>query len=199
MTGDIIFSSGKLGSGNAYAISKLISQTKSFVNYSPVAQIKHCDVISKYASCCMDTSDGFISTIDQLMHLNNVGFEVNQNWLDAIDSSSLEYIKNLSIPTWLLLAGQHGEFELVFTIPMDSKDSFIEEALSEGLKPVELGKVIPEKEIKINLYGELIPINTTLIRNLLTEANGDVEHYLKSLLEYDFQLKNSPKINFTSN
>ncbi len=83
--GDILFSSGKLGSGNAYAISKLISQTDSFINYKPIAQIKNSNVISKYASCCMDTSDGFISTVDQLMRLNNVGFEIGSDWLNAID------------------------------------------------------------------------------------------------------------------
>ena len=32
--------------------------------------------------------------------------------------------------------------------------------------PIELGKVIPEKEIRINLYDKIIPINTGFIRNL---------------------------------
>jgi thiamine-monophosphate kinase len=196
--GDILFSSGKLGSGNAYAISKLVSQTHSYTNYKPFAQIKNSNVISKYASCCMDTSDGFISTVDQLTRLNSVGFEIDSDWLNVIDDTALKYVKNLSIPAWLLLAGQHGEFELIFTIPKDSKATFLEESLQSGFEPVELGKVIQEKEVKINIYGNLIPINTTLIRNLPAEANGDVNHYLKMLLEYDYQLKNEPCLNFTS-
>ena len=197
--GDILFSSGKFGSGNAYAISKLVSQTNSLLMYKPIAQIKNCKIISKYASCCMDTSDGFILTVDQLMRLNNVGFELGADWLKAIDNDALDYVKNLSIPAWLLLAGQHGEFELIFTIPQNLKDAFLEESLNSGFEPIELGKVIPEREVKINIYGNLIPINTGLIRNLPAKANGDVKHYLKLLLEYDFQLKNSPKYNFTSN
>jgi thiamine-monophosphate kinase len=195
---DILFSSGKLGSGNAYAISKLISKTNSFTDYKPVAQIKNCNVISKYASCSMDTSDGFISTVDQLMRLNNIGFELSAYWLNTIDDTLLKYVKTINIPAWLLLAGQHGEFELIFTIPQDSKDSFLEESLQSGFEPIEIGKVIPEKEIKINIYGNLISINTTMIRNLPTEVNGDVNHYLKMLLEYDYQLKNGPVLNFTS-
>ena len=196
--GDILFSSGKLGSGNAYAISKLVSQTHLHINYKPFAQIKNCSVISKYASCCMDTSDGFISTVDQLIRLNNVGFEIGSDWLNAIGNNALEYVKNLNIPSWFLLAGQHGEFELIFTIPKDSKAAFLKESLQSGFEPIELGKVIPEKEVKINIYGNLIPINTTMIRNLPIEANGDVNHYLKALLEYDYHLKNEPYLNFTT-
>jgi thiamine-monophosphate kinase len=196
--GDILFSSGKLGSGNAFAISKLVSQTHSYINYKPFAQIKNSNVINKYASCCMDTSDGFISTVDQLTRLNNVGFEIGSNWLNAFDDTALRYVNNLNIPAWLLLAGQHGEFELIFTIPQDLKDSFLEESLNSGFEPVELGKVIPEKEVKINIYGNLTPINTTMIRNLPVEANGDINHYLKVLLEYDYQLKSEPYLNFTS-
>jgi thiamine-monophosphate kinase len=196
--GDILFSSGKLGSGNAFAISKFVSKTNSFTEYRPVAQIKNCSVISKYASCRVDTSDGFISTVDQLVRLNNVGFKLGSDWLNAIDNDALNYVKNLSIPAWLLLAGQHGEFELIFTIPKDLKAEFLDDALNNGFEPIELGKVISEKEVKINIYGNLIPINTTLIRNLPTEASGDVKHYLKLLLEYDYQLKNEPCLNFTS-
>ena len=195
---DILFSSGKLGSGNAYAISKLISQTDSLINNKPIAQIKNSTVISKYASCCMDSSDGFTSTLDQLMRLNDVGFELIENWEKVIDEDALNNTKNLSIPAWLLLAGQHGEFELIFTIPQDLKAEFLEESLNHGFEPIELGKVVLEKEVKINIYGNLIPINTILIRNLPTEANGDVNHYLKMLLEYDYQLKNEPCLNFTT-
>jgi thiamine-monophosphate kinase len=197
-SGDILFSSGKLGSGNAYAISKLISQTNSFSNYQPLARTNYNNVINKYASCCMDTSDGFISTVDQLTRLNNVGFEIDSDWLNAIDDTALKYVRDLNIPAWLLLAGQHGEFELIFTVPPELKDSFLEESLNSGFEPVELGKVIPEKEVKINIYGNLIPINTTMIRNLPTEANGDVNHYIKMILEYDYQLKSETYLNFTT-
>ncbi|MGB5287137.1 MAG: thiamine-phosphate kinase [Ignavibacteriaceae bacterium] len=196
--GDTLFSSGKLGIGNAFAISKLVSQTHSYINYKPFAQIKNCSVINKYASCCMDTSDGFFSTVDQLTRLNNFGFEMGYDWLNAIDDTALKYVNNLNIPPWLLLGGQHGEFELIFTIPIDLQDAFLEESLQSGFEPIELGKVIPEKEVKINIYGNLIPINTTMIRNFPTEANGDVNHYLKMLLEYDYQLKNEPYLNFTT-
>ena len=118
---DILYSSGKLGSGNAYAISKLISKTGSSINYKPEARIKLISSINKYATACMDTSDGLIATLDQLMRLNNVGFELKEDLEKVIDEDALKYSKNLNIPSWLLFAGQHGEFELVFTIPQSIK------------------------------------------------------------------------------
>jgi thiamine-monophosphate kinase len=196
--GDILFSSGKLGNGNAYAISKLISKTNSFTKYKPLARIKESSMICAYASCCMDTSDGLIATLDQLMRLNNVGFELNDNWQTVIDDEALEFSKNLNVPPWLLFAGQHGEFELIFTIPNEIENSFLSEALKNELNPIELGRVIPDKEVKISLHKELISINTAFIRNLPIEANGDINHYLKMLLEYDYQIKHEPCLKFTS-
>jgi thiamine-monophosphate kinase len=197
--GDTLFSSGKLGIGNAYAISKLISDTDLLIKYKPAARIKECGLISKYASSCMDTSDGLISTLDQLMRLNNVGFEITEKFEKLVDDEALICSKKLNIPSWLLLAGQHGEFELVFTIPQNLKRKFLKEAEKNGFEPIELGEVIPEKEIRFNLYDKSIPINSGFIRNLPFETKGDVNHYLKLLLEYDSELKKSYDLHFTSN
>jgi thiamine-monophosphate kinase len=196
--GDILYSSGKLGNGNAYAISKLISKTNSFSEYKPIAQIKNCTVVSKYATCCMDTSDGLISTLDQLMRLNNVGFEIKGNCEKLINDEALIYSKKLNIPSWLLFAGQHGEFELVFAIPQKLQQEFLEEARQNGFEPVELGKVIQPKEIRMKLNDKLVSINSELVRNLPFETKGDINHYLKLLLEYDSGLKNIPSPNFTT-
>jgi thiamine-monophosphate kinase len=195
---DLLYSSGKLGNGNAYAISKLLAKINSSMNYKPEARIKLSSIINNYATACMDTSDGLLSTLDQLMRLNNVGFELNENWEKVIDENSLQYSENNRIPSWLLFAGQHGEFELIFTIPQEFNRAFLSEASKIGFNPVELGKVIPDKKVKIPLYGKMIPIDTAFIRNLPAETKGDINHYLKSLLEYDSGLKNNSSLNFTT-
>jgi len=197
--GDIIYSSGKLGIGNAFAISKLITNTNSFTDYNPVAQIEFGKIISKCASSCMDTSDGLISTLDQLMRLNNIGFEITEKCEKIIDEVSLLFAQTLNIPSWLLLAGQHGEFELVFTVPKKINNKFLEEARKKGFHPVKLGQVNRIKEVRIKLYDKLIPIKSQFIRNLPFESKGDVNHYLKLLLKYDSELKKSYDFNFTTN
>lgn len=187
---DILYSTGELGLGNAYAISKLISKSKSNFNYKPHAQLFNLGLVSKYASCSMDTSDGLITTLDQLMRLNNVGFKLSSDWQKAIDRHSLRYIESLRIPGWLLFAGQHGEFQLIFTIPKELNNIFFEEAYNAGFHPIELGSVMPDEQVLLPLYQQLKPINTTFIRNLPNKAKGDINHYLKLLLEYDYELKN---------
>jgi len=197
--GELLYSSGKLGIGNAYAISKLISKTNSAINYKPNAQTNFCSIIVKFASSCMDTSDGLISTLDQMMRLNNVGFEITKSSEKLIIDEALSYSKKLNIPPWLLFAGQHGEFELVFTIPQNLKQKFLEEAKKNCYKPVELGKVIAKNEMKINLNEELVYINPGFIRNLPYETKGDINLYLNQLLEYDSELRKAREFNFTSN
>jgi len=196
--GDIVYSSGKLGLGNAYAISKLLITTSSSPDYKPIARIKECELISKYASCCMDTSDGLISTLDQLMRLNDVGFAISTDLEKMIDDHGLKYAEDNHIPSWLLFAGQHGEFELIFTIPQKLNEAFLNETSKIGFIPLELGKVISDKKVIIPLYGKMIPIDTAFIRNLPAETKGDINHYLKLLLEYDSQLNNDACLNFTT-
>jgi len=146
----------------------------------------------------MDTSDGLISTLDQLMRLNNVGFELVEDWEKVIDENALMYSRNNNVPAWLLFAGQHGEFELIFTIPQKLNEAFLNASSKIEFKPIELGKVISHKKVMIPLYGKMIPIDTAFIRNLPAETKGDINHYLKLLLEYDSGLKNISSQNFTT-
>ncbi len=187
--GELLYSSGKLGAGNAYAVSKLISEQKSFTSYKPEAKTGLSRIISKYASVCMDTSDGLFSTLDQLMRLNAAGFELTVCINKLIDDDSLKYARNLNIPSWLLLAGQHGEFELIFTVPESSNGAFLKEAEVNLFKPVFIGKVIPERDIRMKIYEKLISIDSAFIRNLPYSSNGNIKLYMEKLLEYDTHLK----------
>jgi thiamine-monophosphate kinase len=187
--GDILYSTGKPGIGNAYAISKLISRTDSAISYKPVARIYESGLLCKYATCCMDTSDGLISTLDQLMRLNNAGFKLCKDWENVIDDKALKAANGAGLPPWLLFAGQHGDFELIFTIPQNLNKQFLDEALLNGFQPIELGKVIPQQEINISIYGNTHSLDSTLTRNLSFQNNGDINHYIKMLLEYNSQLK----------
>ncbi len=195
--GELLYSSGKPGAGNAYAISKLIYQEDSFSNYRPEAKLGFSEIISRYASVCMDSSDGFISTLDQLMRLNEAGFQLTESIEKLIDEDSLNYIRKLNFPSWLLLAGQHGEFELIFTVSENMNEDFIKSANMNGFNPVLLGKVIPERHIKMIIYEEIVSIDSAYIRNLFHSSNGNVKLYMEKLLEYDNQLKQEPLNTFT--
>ena len=92
-----------------------LSSTK--LNFIPRQNWSGEIFLNKYSSSCIDTSDGVLSSLDQLMRLNNVGFKFRNDWNETLDQSSKQFFNNYNLPLWLLLAGEHGEFELFFSIP----------------------------------------------------------------------------------
>lgn len=191
--GDILFSSGYLGSGNGYAFSKLLSnsnQNNSEFYFKPISRVKEGNIIRHYASCCMDSSDGAIATLDQLMRLNNIGFIVESDLIGYIEPNTFKLSQSAGLSPWLTLAGLHGEFELIFTMPGDNVDAFLQEAKLIGWEPIRLGKVIKEQEVQINLYDKLIPLDTCRIRNLFSEVKCNVKDYLNELIKLDNNLQN---------
>ena len=60
---DILYASGEIGSGNALALTKLVYKSEQDHKYKPSARLTEGKLIREYASTCMDTSDGLISTL----------------------------------------------------------------------------------------------------------------------------------------
>jgi len=190
-TGDKIYTSGNIGTGNAYAFQKLFSKNDSQFVYHPTAKLEWRNILKKYSSSCIDTSDGILSSLDQLMRLNNVGFKFRNDWDKAMDCSSEQLFGNNNLPIWLLLAGEHGEFELLFTIPAEKKLDFLKEASHLYLKPIYLGETTEDPKISLNLYNKEQSLDTEKIRNLTFEKDFSPSKYLQKLLEIDTSFKNA--------
>jgi thiamine-monophosphate kinase len=189
VAGDFLYATGHVGDGNAFAASRLIAKTPLPYTYKPIARLREGSLLRRFASCCMDSSDGVLATLDQLMRLNRFGFSLGNRWEAALSVQSVRTSRVLGIPSWLFLAGEHGEFELIFTIPPSRDKAFLQEAASIGWAPLRLGEVIPALEIRLVLYDCESAIDTAEIRNLGSSTLGSVEKYMKSLLEIDFRLR----------
>lgn len=196
--GDKIYASGKIGSGNAYAAQKLLLQNSKvdsrlrgndIVRFIPIAKLEWKNILQKYSSSCIDTSDGVLSSLDQLMRLNNVGFNLRNDWSETIDESSKRLFNNFNLPLWLLLAGEHGEFELIFSIPEDRETDFLTETKQINLSPIYLADITEESEIKINIYHKEQIIDSERIRNLAFEKDFSPTKYLQKLMEIDEELR----------
>lgn len=196
--GDKIYSSGKLGLGNAYATEKLLLRSpqtepcfprNDTIKYFPSAKLEWKNILTKYASSCIDTSDGLLSSLDQLMRLNNVGFRITNDLENIIDAASKDLFNKSSIPLWLLLAGEHGEFELLFSISSEKEKEFLKEVNLLNLNPIPVAESIDETVIKINIYDKAQLINSQKIRNLAFEKDFSPNKYLQKLLEIDEELK----------
>ena len=187
--GDLLYASNYLGGGNAFAITKLLGPQEDSYKYYPVARLKEGQALRGFATACMDTSDGVISTLDQLMRLNNVGFEIYAKWENSLETEAKQIAENINMPYWLLLAGQHGEFELLFTIKESSENHFNCLSAQMNWNPIKLGKVTEKKELTIPFYCQLNTIDSARIRNLSNIANNDVSEYLNALLNLDQEMK----------
>jgi thiamine-monophosphate kinase len=148
--------------------------------YRPVAHIQEGLALKTYAGCCMDTSDGVLTTLDQLMRINGYGFEIHCNWEKLLNSQVLKFCQKTKTPPWLMLAGPHGEFELIFTLSAAHKNALARKQQNPIAGAIKVGKVTKTPEITwIPPSGKKIKIDMAIIRNLLDTVEGDLDRYIK--------------------
>lgn len=179
--GDRLFASGPLGHGAAFAFQRLSGATAS-LPYRPRARLAEGQLLRGLASACMDTSDGALATLDELMRLNLVGFEVTRPLGDLLRPDALTVARWAGLPAWTLLAPPHGEFELLFTIPPTRLDAFHVAAAARGWKPLELGQVTAEAGLRIAADDGPLAIDTRRVRDLFLQVGGDVQRYVAELV-----------------
>lgn len=178
--GELVFASGPLGSGSTYAYARMTGSP--LPAYRPLARLREGALLRSYATCCMDTSDGLLATLDQLMRLNGAGFTLDHGWESALTPESRALARHLEVPDWVVVAGEHGEFELVFTVPLEITGELFSAATSIGWSPVPLGHVTNEREIRVSSCGQgVLSIDTAAVRNCAELARRDVRAYLEAL------------------
>jgi thiamine-monophosphate kinase len=187
--GDLLFASGPLGRGNAFAIHALLHASAEIQDYRPRARLAESQVLLGLTTACMDTSDGPIAALDQLMRLNQAGFALNKNWNSCLDPWARRTANEAGIPEWLLLAGQHGEFELLFTVPPECEDALLSRAGGIHFSPIPLGRAVSEPGISLPLNGTTVLLDTARVRNCANRLHRNAELYLQELLSIDNDLR----------
>jgi thiamine-monophosphate kinase len=190
--GDQLYCTGLLGQGNAFALNHILSQMNGKENssiYQPCARLREGQLLAGIASSCMDTSDGTLATLDQLMRINHVGFDITQKIGTILDPRAFQSALSANLPPWIMLAGQHGEFELLITVPEKNLEDLRGASKSLQWKPIFLGEVIAEQEIRLRLDDSLVVIDTGYIRNLAITCGNNIRRYIQELCEYDATLQ----------
>jgi thiamine-monophosphate kinase len=199
--GDVLYLSGKAGGGNALGLTRKINLPEEMYpekTYRPIARIKEGQLIGKFASSCMDTSDGLFITIDQLIRLNDRGCSIVANWEQILEKGVYQLCTKLDIPYWFMAAGIHGEFELVFTVPYKNVSPFLEQAQKMDFHPISLGKIIDTPRFEITQKSQKTAvIDMTPLRNLWTDIPGNMSYIIEK--HYTFGQKwglNQPSSKF---
>ena len=87
-------------------------------------------------------------------------------------------------PPWTMLAGPHGEFELVFSARPADAAGLVSELSGVGLAPVRLGTVRERRGITLSLPdGRRVDVDMAPARNLVDSIGDNAAGYLARLRE----------------
>jgi thiamine-monophosphate kinase len=177
--GDQVFVSGPLGAGGALAASALLGIGHVAEEaFRPASRLREGTLLRGVASCCMDSSDGFVGTIDQLARINDVGFRIDAHPADLLHPVAAQVSAETRMPAFPFIASHHGEFELVFTVAPAQVAVLEQRARTLGWAPIPVGVV--ERAPGVRFGG--IEIDTVRLRNAFEASGGDLAAYLQTLL-----------------
>jgi thiamine-monophosphate kinase len=113
------------------------------------------------------------------MRLNDVGFVLEGHLALHPEANALAVRQR--IPTWMLLAGLHGEFELLFTVSDRRLEDLSEAARSIDWVPIPIGRVSDEPGVRIQGPHGMTKLDTARIRNLFADPVGDIQTCIRRL------------------
>jgi thiamine-monophosphate kinase len=182
-SGDLLFASGPLGGGAAYALGALGGGAPGLLpRFLPAPRIREGQLVRSYASAAIDTSDGLLAGLDQLVRLNDVGVSLDLDPASMLDGGAAILAEATGVPPWFFLAGPHGEFELLFSVPASRSERFRAEARLLGWEPLVLGRVTSEPGVRMCLDGSRsVILDTLAVRNLGDRCGTDPRRYLEAL------------------
>ena len=105
--GDSIYITGEIGAGNMQAMN--IKNRFTLRN-------TEAEVIRRFASSCIDTSDGVWNAVNLIAEQSKVGYELCNLPYNAL---GLVLTENMGYPKEMLFFCEGGEFELLFTSPQE--------------------------------------------------------------------------------
>lgn len=143
--GDVVAVTGLFGSHSA-GLHALLNNIKDEVAVKaiekmlrPVARIKEGRVISRYATSCIDSSDGLAESLYTLSESSNVGFTIDSPPVDVIAE---KYSEKYSVDLLDLVFYGGEEYELVVTMRPDMWEKACREIEETGGHLIKIGHVI---------------------------------------------------------
>jgi thiamine-monophosphate kinase len=177
-----------MGAGAAYAMDKLLSGSPSpSIKFYPKARINEGTIIRQTGSACIDTSDGFFSAISNIMSINNCGVRMNIELAKIIASEYKKKMDVANLPFWFLLAGPHGEFELIFSVNKSEEDRMIELSQDMNWEPIRIGEIISQPGMELIMHERNLHCEPGEIANLYGNCAGNLNQYINALFKIDEQ------------
>jgi len=182
--GDFIYMTGKVGAGNLEAAIKMFANNPSLntrlgnLEITFPCRIREAEIIRKYASSCTDSSDGMLKALINVAESSKLGFLAeNIPYMDE----AVVACNSLNIDKVLLFMGECGEYELVFTIPVEEEESFLNDVRTGGLSIARIGKMNDSKEYLLDEKQQLINFQGY---SLHARNYDEIKDYLSAISEF---------------
>jgi len=129
--GDLLYLTGAVGAGNFEAASELCARDPGLSALLDNNRVEfplrtaEAPLMARHASACIDTSDGLLNGLMMLAEINAIGFAVKSI---PYFPPGVTLAQHLGLPVEILMAGECGEYELLFTVSPEREAAMLREA-----------------------------------------------------------------------
>lgn len=182
--GDLLYTTGEIGKGNfeaASVLNKLGNVTHDLFKNNPVifpVRLMESHLVSKYASSCIDTSDGLFKSLSIISEVNNSGFEISD---PPYFLQGVEWTKSVGLPVECLMFGECGEYELLFTVHPENEEPLLKDALESECKLYRIGRITNDCSKILNNNNHSVILNGF---NIYARDFTDHYQYINCLTQY---------------
>ncbi len=188
--GDLVYLTGPVGMGVATGFANFVIKSKSAEmaakierSFQPKARINEAQIIARYASACIDTSDALLAALDFLCSINQskVNLKLTSSHFHPL---AVQIANQLNVPLILFASIHLGEFELLFTVPRAQQKDFETEMRKNNFGFLNIGQMDSSLP-NLHINGQSVDLSP--VRNLLADIK-DPAFYLQSQQQWSASL-----------
>lgn len=182
--GDRIYITGEIGNGNFEAASRLFVENQNLREFFQnniikfPLRIKESEIVSKYASSSIDTSDGLFKSLSIIAEVNDVGFMISDI---PYHQHCLQLTSIFDLPEEMLMFGESGEYELMFTIPKAIEEEFLHDIKDKNFKMYKIGEITNSRNFIYTKVNEIVDFSDF---KLSARDNNNHFLYMNDLKNY---------------
>lgn len=140
LPGDILYSTGLMGSGNLYAYQQFTGCRQKHP-FRPTPRFAFAPLIRSFATSCLSTRFGFFRSLAELATLNSCSVLLEVAPENLLPEEVRTCAQKKPFYAEFFLAAPYGEHELLFTVSPEREKEMLQTARSQTLELVRLGKV----------------------------------------------------------
>jgi len=160
--GDVLCTTGAAGAGAALGLKFLIGEERGDPPFRPRARLAEGSALRRFASACIDTSDGLLQAVAVLASVNGLGAQLEWS-SELLDAQSAQLFDAKDLPRWLIWLSELGDYELMAAIPEELWPA----AQAEVGSLIPLGRFTAGPEVGIDTGARVVPLDLDRLASIV--------------------------------